>query len=85
MFLKHLLLRNSVQIILATFLTFICPCITNIFLSYNQQDATFLDYLFIYLFISTDALHAFMRFLHPSSGAQHCTIQPSGIVNQYCC
>jgi len=31
-------------------LTFICLCITNIFLNYNQQD-TFLD-----LFISTDAL-----------------------------
>ena len=33
-------------------LTFICPCITNIVPSYNQQDATFLD-----LLISTDALH----------------------------
>ena len=33
-------------------LPFICPCIMNIFPSYNQQDATFLD-----LFISTDAVH----------------------------
>jgi len=33
-------------------LTFICPCITNIFPCYNEQDATFLD-----LFISTDAVH----------------------------
>jgi hypothetical protein len=32
--------------------TFKCPCITNIFPSYNQQNATFLD-----LFISTDAPH----------------------------
>jgi hypothetical protein len=33
-------------------LTFICPCIVNIILNYNQQDAAFLD-----LFISTDAVH----------------------------
>ena len=34
-------------------LTFICPCIANIFPNYYQQDATFL----IHLFISTDVLH----------------------------
>ena len=33
-------------------LTVICPCLTNIFPNYNQQDATFLN-----LFISTTALH----------------------------
>jgi hypothetical protein len=61
-------------------LTFICPCIVNIILNYNQQDATFPD-----LFISTtDALHV-------SGGSsahhqEHKTVHTaSGIVNQYCC
>ena len=60
-------------------LTVICPCITNIFPNYNQQDATFLD-----LFISTDALHV-------SGGSsahhqEHITVHTaSDIVNQYCC
>ena len=60
-------------------LTFIHPCITNIFPSYNQQDATFLD-----LFVSTDALH-----VSGSSSAhhqEHKTVHTaSGTVNQYCC
>ena len=28
------------------FLTFICPCIANIFSEYNQQDATFLRFIY---------------------------------------
>ena len=64
---------------LRTGLTFICPCITNIFPNYNQQDATFLD-----LFIPTYALHV-------SGGScahhqEHITVHTaSGTVNQYCC
>ena len=60
-------------------LILICPCIANIIPNYNQQDATFL-----YLFISTDALHV-------SGGSsahhqEHITVHTaSGIVNQYCC
>jgi len=50
-----------------------------LFPSYNQQDATFLDF-----FISTDALHV-------SGGSsahhqEHITVHTvSGIINQYCC
>ena len=60
-------------------LTFICPCLTNIFPNYNQQDATFLD-----LFISTDALHVSGgSFAHHQ---EHKTVHKAlGIVNQYCC
>ena len=46
-------------------LTFICRCIVNIFLSYNQQDAKFLNFFYFYR-RST----CFRRFLRPSSGAQ---------------
>ena len=60
-------------------LTFICPCIANIFPNYNQQDAMFLN-----LFISTVALY-----VSGSSSAhhqEHTTVHTaSGIVNQYCC
>ena len=60
-------------------MTFECPCIKNIFPSYNQQDATFLD-----SFISTDAVHV-------SGGSsahhqEHITVHTaSGTVNRYCC
>ena len=51
--------------------------------NYNQQDTIFLIYLFIYLFISTDAVHV------PGSSfarhQEHVTVHTaSGIVNQYC-
>jgi len=49
-------------------LTFICPCIANIFAQYNQQDATFLN-----LFISVRCSTCFRRVFCPSSGAQNCT------------
>jgi len=39
-------------------------------------------YWFIYFYRCSTC---FRRFLRPSSGAQKCTIQLSGIVNQYCC
>ena len=38
------------------FLTFICLCIMNIFRSYNQQNATFLDFLFLRMFYMFQAV-----------------------------
>ena len=49
-------------------LTFICPCIANIFAECNQQDATFHN-----LFISVRRSTCFRRFFRPSPGAQICT------------
>ena len=55
-------------------LTFTCPCIANIIPNYSQQDATF-----VYLFISTDALHVSVgcsvhhqehKTVHTASGIQ---------------
>ena len=49
-------------------LTFIGPCIANIFAAYNQQDATSHN-----LFISVRRCTCFRPFFRPSSGAQNCT------------
>ena len=49
------------------FLTFIGPCIANIFSDYNQQDATFHD-----LFISVRRSTCFRRVFRPSSGEIIC-------------
>ena len=49
-------------------LTFIGPCIVNIFAEYNQQAANFHN-----LFISVRRCTCFRRVFRPSSGAQHCT------------
>ena len=49
-------------------LTFIGPCIANIYTEYKQQDATFHN-----LFISVRRSACFRRFFRPSSGAQNCT------------
>ena len=49
-------------------LTFVSPCIANIFSEYNQQDATFFN-----LFISVRRSTCFRRVFRPSSGAQNCT------------
>jgi len=49
-------------------LTFIGPCIANIFAEYNQQDETLLN-----LFISVRHSTCFRRGFLPSSGAQNCT------------
>jgi len=49
-------------------LTFIGPCIGNIFAEYNQQDATFHNF-----FISIRRCVCFRRVFRPSSGAHNCT------------
>jgi len=60
-------------------LTFIGPCIANIFAEYNQQDATFHN-----LFISVRRCTCFRRFFRPSSGAQNCTYSVRYLSDQYC-
>ena len=65
--------------VMCVLLTFIGPCITNIFSEYNQQDMTFLN-LFIYVRRST----CFRRFLSPSSGAQNYTYSVRHLSDQYC-
>ena len=60
-------------------LTFIGPCIPNIFSEYNQQDATFHS-LFIFVRRST----YFRRVFHPSSGAQNCTYSVRYLSDRYC-
>ena len=60
-------------------LTFICPCIANMFAEYNQQDATFLN-----LFISLRRSTCFRRLLCPSSGARNCTYSIRYLWDQYC-
>jgi len=50
------------------YLTLICPYIANVFVEYNQQDATFLN-----LFISVRRSACLRQFFCPSSGAQNCT------------
>jgi len=61
------------------FLTFIGPCIANIFSEYNQQDVTFLN-----LFISERRSTCFRPFSRPSSGAQNCTHSVRHLSDQYC-
>ena len=65
--------------ILFIFLTFIGPCIANIFAEYNQQDEMFLN-----LFISVRSSTCFRRFFRPSSGAQNCTYSVRYLSDQYC-
>jgi len=60
-------------------LTFIGPCIANIFQEHKQQDATFLD-----LFISVRRSACFRRFFLPSSGAQNCTYSVRHLSDHYC-
>jgi len=62
-----------------TLLTFICPCIANIFAAYKQQDATFHN-----LFISVRCSTCFRRFFRPSSGAQNCTYSVRYLSDQQC-
>jgi len=61
-------LRIVLNLCLLLNLTFIGPCIANIFAEYNQQDATFHN-----LFISVKCSTRFRRSFCPSSGAQNCT------------
>jgi len=60
-------------------LTFIGPCITDIFAEYNQRDATFLN-----LFISVRRSPRFRRFFRPSSGAQNSTYSVTYLSDHYC-
>jgi len=60
-------------------LTFIGPCIANIFSEYNQQNANFLN-----LFTSIRRCTCFRRFFRPSSGAQNCTYSVRYFSDQYC-
>ena len=60
-------------------LTFIGPCIANIFTEYNQQDATFLNY-----FISVRRSTCFRRFFRPSSETQNCTYSVRHLSDKYC-
>jgi len=59
-------------------LTFIGPCIANIFVEYNQQDATFHN-----LFISVRHSTCFRLFVRPSSEAQNCTYSVRYLSDQY--
>jgi len=60
-------------------LTFIGPCITNVFAEYNQQDVAFLS-----LFTSLRRSMCFRHFFHPSSGAQNRTYSVGHLSDQYC-
>jgi len=64
---------------ICVYLTFMCPCIANIFSEYNQQEATFLN-----LFIPVRRSTYFRRFFRPSSGAQNCTYRVRYLSDQYC-
>jgi len=61
-------LRIVLNLCLLLNLTFIGPCIANIFAEYNQQDATFHN-----LFNSVKHSTCFRLFFRPPSGAQNCT------------
>jgi len=60
-------------------LTFIGPCIANLFAEYNEQDTTFLN-----LFISVRWSTCFRRVFRPSSGAQNCTYSVRYLSDLYC-
>ena len=60
-------------------LTFIGPCVTNIFAEYNQQDAKFLN-----LFISVRHPTCFRRVFLPSSGAQNRTYSVRYLSDRHC-
>jgi len=61
------------------FLTFIYSCIVNIFPSYDQQDATFLNILFLQM------LYVFQAVPPPIIRSTKTVHTASGIVNQYRC
>jgi len=60
-------------------LTFICPCIANIFAEYNQQRPKFHN-----VFISVRRSTCFRRFFRSSSGAQNCTYSVRYLSDRYC-
>ena len=59
-------------------LTFIGPCIANIFAENNQKDATFYNF-----FISVRRSTCFRRFSRPSSENQNCTYSVRYLSDQY--
>jgi len=61
-------------------LTFIGPCIPNIFSEYNQEVSTIHN-----LFISVRRATCFGRVFRPSSGAQNCTYSVRYLSDRYCC
>jgi len=61
-------------------LTFIAPCISNIFAEYNQQDTNLIN-----LFISVRRCTCFRRFFRPSSGVQNCTDSVRYLSDQCMC
>ena len=63
----------------SVFLTFIRPCVANMCLEYNQQDATFHN-----LFVSVRRSTCFRWFFRPSSGAQNCTYSVRYLSDRYC-
>ena len=72
--------KNTIAVkCVAINLTYIGPCIANVFADYNQKDATF-DNFFIYVKRST----CFRRFFRPSSGAQNCTFSVRYMWDHYC-
>ena len=73
MFLHRALLSNY-----TICLTFIGPCIANIFAEYNQEDATFHN-----LFIPVRRSTCFRRVFRPSSGAQNCTYRVMDFLYRY--
>ena len=73
---SHLHFQNVIQ---RVYLTFMGPCIANIFSEYNQQDANFLS-----LFISVRHSTCFRRYFRPSSGAQNCIYSVRHLSNHYC-
>jgi hypothetical protein len=60
-------------------LTFMGPCIADIFPNY-QQDAALYN-----LFISVKCSTCFRRYLRPSSGAQNCIYSIGYLSSRYCC
>ena len=61
------------------FLTFIGPCVANIFTENNQRDAKIHN-----LFISVRRYTYFGRFFRPSSEAQNCTYSVRYLSHRYC-
>ena len=61
-------------------LTFICPCIANVSLKYNQQEATFSLSIYFY-----KLLYMFQAVPPPIIRSTELYIQRQVLSNQYCC
>jgi hypothetical protein len=71
---------TSVQIEPYAFVTFVCPCIANISLKYNQQVATLSRYICFY-----KLLYMFQAVPPPIIRSTKLYIQRQVLSNQYCC